>query len=289
MSEDEGEFYYPDEVQDGNASFQAGYQHCTYDREELPNSQDEIETFIADQKAQNTVRKTRSDLNILKKYMESIGKGDINIKNLPTNELDHLLCKFFMNVKKPDGSDYEPNTLSSYQRSIHRHLQDLQYTGNILKDEVFEKSRKVLSARRKSLVASGKGNNPETTRALTDEEEDLFFASGQFGDSGPEVLQRTLWWLLSLQFGFRARDESRKLRWGDVQLQKKLMTATKYLLGWEKEERKPEQDKKIVTREHFSLKLSPQMMKDAQLSCTRNSETTVLLRCSQPMHHFFLP
>ena len=31
------------------------------------------------------------------------------------------------------------------------------------------------------------------------------------------ALQRTVWWFLSLHFGFRAIDESRKLRWGDVQ------------------------------------------------------------------------
>lgn len=28
-----------------------------------------------------------------------------------------------------------------------------------------------------------------------------------------------MWWFVALHFGFRARDESRKLRWGDIQLQ----------------------------------------------------------------------
>jgi hypothetical protein len=28
-----------------------------------------------------------------------------------------------------------------------------------------------------------------------------------------------MWWFLSMHFGFRARDESRKLRWSDVELQ----------------------------------------------------------------------
>ena len=46
-----------------------------------------------------------------------------------------------------------------------------------------------------------------------------FFEAREFGDSNPVALQRTVWWFLSLHFGFRARDESRKLRWGDVQLQ----------------------------------------------------------------------
>lgn len=201
------------EIQDGD------FPNFEIADEELPNSQEAIEAFILDQRAENTVRKTKSDLKIFQKYLDSIGKGNTSIETLPEAELDHLLSKFFMSVRKPDGTEYEPNSLSSYQRSIQRHLQDRKYGGNILKDEAFQTSRRVLAARRKSLVAKGKGNRPQATRALTDEEEDQLFASGQFGDNDPEVLQRTMWWLLSLHFGFRARDESRKLRWGDVDLQ----------------------------------------------------------------------
>ena len=50
------------------------------------------------------------------------------------------------------------------------------------------------------------------------EKEDQLFGLGEFGDSNPEALQRTVWWLLSLHFGLRARDESRRLKCGDVKL-----------------------------------------------------------------------
>ena len=39
-----------------------------------------------------------------------------------------------------------------------------------------------------------------------------------FGKHEPEVLQRTVWWVLSLHFEFRARDESRRLKWEDIVL-----------------------------------------------------------------------
>ena len=65
----------------------------------------------------------------------------------------------------------------------------------------------------------GKGNKPQAAKALENDEEDALFEPGEFGDSNPLLLQRTVWWFLSLHFGFRARDESGKLRWGDVQLQ----------------------------------------------------------------------
>ena len=72
----------------------------------------------------------------------------------------------------------------------------------------------------KSLVHEhDKGNKPQAAQAIDKDEEDAFFKAGEFGDSNPVALQRTVWWFLSLHFGFRARDEGRKLRWGDVQLQ----------------------------------------------------------------------
>ena len=54
--------------------------------------------------------------------------------------------------------------------------------------------------------------------SLTDEEEAKLFETSEFGNHNPLVLQRTLWWFLSMHFGFRARDESRKLCWGDIVL-----------------------------------------------------------------------
>lgn len=222
MDEEEhspSEFYYPEEETDTNATFRYDHEEATSEATGKPNSQEQIDQFIKGQKARNTMKKTRSDLNVFQRYLEIINERDIEISALPLQRLERLLCKFFMNVKKQDGSDYEPSTLSSYQRSIQRHLEENKYPGNILKDKEFDQSRKVLAARRKSLVNNGKGNKPQASRALTDSEEDLLFNSGSFGDRSPEILQRTIWWLLSLHFGFRARDESRKLRWGDVELQ----------------------------------------------------------------------
>ena len=65
----------------------------------------------------------------------------------------------------------------------------------------------------------GKGNRPQASREVTAVEEDKLFAEGEFGEHNSVALQRTVWWLLALHFGFRARDESRRLQWGDVSLE----------------------------------------------------------------------
>ena len=91
-------------------------------------------------------------------------------------------------------------------------LSDKGSSFNILKDKDFEKSRKVpVAAKRKSLIHEhGKGGKLQAAMALEDEEENALFEIGEFGDANPVSLQRTVWWLLSLHFGFRTRDESRK-------------------------------------------------------------------------------
>jgi len=90
-------------------------------------------------------------------------------------------------------------------------LSRTSWTG-LLKDDAFSRSRSVLAAKRKCLVKEGCGNKPNASHELTDEEKAKLFETGEFGNHNP---QRTLWWFLSKQFGFRARDESRKLCWGD--------------------------------------------------------------------------
>ena len=75
----------------------------------------------------------------------------------------------------------------------------------------------MLPARKRDLVYNNvKGNRPQAAREPTEDEEDLLFQNGHFGEDDPEVLQRTVWWMLSLHFGFRARDDCRRLQWGDI-------------------------------------------------------------------------
>ena len=216
----ESEFYYPEDTE-SNWSFQdEQIDQGSEVFNEYTDSQEDIDSFVKAQKSENTVKKTTSDMNNFYRYLAQINKRHINILNLQANELDHLLAKFFKDVRKINGEEYEPDTISGFQRNIQRFLTDSQSRYNILIDREFEKSRQVLAAKRKNLVnEAGKGNKPNATRVLTEDEVEKLFESEQFGCSSPEVLQITIWWFFGLHFGFRARDESRKLRWGDIQIQ----------------------------------------------------------------------
>ena len=116
-----------------------------------------------------------------------------------------------MNMKLVDNTRLNNERLSKYQEiSRYRFYRFRLNFTNV----------EAAAAKRKSLVYEhGKGNKPQAAQAIDEDEVDALFEAGEFGDSNPVALQRTVWWFLSLHFGFRARDEGRKLSWGDVQLQ----------------------------------------------------------------------
>ena len=94
-------------------------------------------------------------------------------------------------------------------------------------------------------------------------EEDLLFRSGEFGDENPEALQRTVWWLLALHFGFHARDESRKLKLGDIVLQ----------MDSERGNEVPAMA--MVIHEHLIQRFRQQTANVVQFIITRNSKVAV--------------
>ena len=79
-----------------------------------------------------------------------------------------------------------------------------------------------------------KGNRRQACREFTITDEDQLFELGLFGKHEPEVLRRTVWWVLSPHFGFRVRDKSRRLKWEDVLLSHDPETGCKLLL-WKAE------------------------------------------------------
>ena len=182
----------------------------------------------------NTVKKTEYDLHVWKRFFLEVGEAR-KIEEIPADELSILRCRFLIVIKKKDSGSYEPATPQSFQRSLRRYLNDKNSKLNILKDREFLKSREVLLSKKKQLVfEEAKGNSPHAAKELSNAEEDLLFRTCKFGAENPEALQRTVWWLLALHFRFRARDESRKLKWGDIVLQTDSGTGKEFLI-WKSE------------------------------------------------------
>ena len=129
---------------------------------------------------------------------------------------------------------YEPDVLSTVHRALQRQLSGMKCGHNILRDKDFERSRAVLASLRKKLKKQGLGNKPNASRELNEAEMLKLFDQNFFGSSSPESVQRTVWWYVSINFGFRGRDEQRQLCWGDVSVEHDPANGHEYL-QWHKQ------------------------------------------------------
>ena len=186
-SHSESKFYYPKHEEQAKTEQNNMSKVITHEDENFGNSQEEIQKFVQEQKSENTVKKPSSDMKCFYRFLAKINKTNVQILDLPSEELDHLLGKFFEQVRKINGEEYEPSTLTGLQTSIQRFLSDSGSKMNILKDDEFAFSRKVLKAKCKNLAVQGKGNRPSATRSLTEEEEEKLFQSGAFGGFSPSI------------------------------------------------------------------------------------------------------
>ena len=135
----------------------------------------EIKKFITSQQQANTVKKTTYDMNVFQRFLNECGEKRKVLEIFP-EKLDRLLCNFHITAKKRTIQN-KNLTQSLPSREVSRNswmwgfLDEKNAKGNILKDEEFKVSREVLKCKGRELRRKqGKGNKPNATVALTNED-----------------------------------------------------------------------------------------------------------------------
>ena len=113
-------------------------------------STNDIDDFIQKSKSFNTTKSTNKWMSVYVSWAKLRNK-EIEIQKLPPVEPELILQVFFAEVKKQNGDDYEPNSLSAMQSSIDRHLKNCGYLHSILRDREFVSSRSVLEGKARLL------------------------------------------------------------------------------------------------------------------------------------------
>lgn len=89
--------------------------------EELKALQAENFDFINKQRAPNTVRKTCRDIDRFISFLENKGEKRKPEKMEPAR-LDIYIGNYMKELKRKDGGDYEPDSISSVHGSLDRYL-----------------------------------------------------------------------------------------------------------------------------------------------------------------------
>ena len=138
------------------------------------------------------------------------------MENIPENKLDNVLRSFFAEIRKSDGTDYEPECLRVMLSAMDRYLKDKGRGYGILKDNMFTNCRKVLNGRAIVLREKGMGKCKNKSDALTTDEEEQLWQLKVLGENNPKSLNYTIFYLLSQQFGTRGCQEHHQLHVEDL-------------------------------------------------------------------------
>ena len=187
---------------------------------------DDIDQLIKDGENKNTQKSTKWAVRVFEEWRKTkMNRGQVipELKDFSVGDVNDLLGKFVIEVRKKDGDKYPPNTLYLLVCGLLREMRSIGINNmNFLNDsdDRFLRFRKILDAQMKSLTADGYGVNVKQADPITEEQEEILWNSGVFGDRSSETLLYTVFFYNSKFFGLRGRDEHRNLQIKQVQIGK---------------------------------------------------------------------
>ena len=88
----------------------------------------------------------------------------VSIATIEPQELDGVLQRFFAEIRKADGTEYEPESLRTMLGALYRHFREEGYKCRILKDRELRRHRRYSTAMQSSCEnkEKAKGRNVQT-------------------------------------------------------------------------------------------------------------------------------
>lgn len=77
-----------------------------------------------------------------------------------------------------------------------------------------------MEGKARKLREQGMRKRPNKPKSLTKEEEEILWENGQLGNQNPHVLINTMWWLLTMHFYLRGRQEHHDMMVEDFSIEK---------------------------------------------------------------------
>ena len=125
-------------------------------------SDEEISEINETAASKNTARATKTWMSARAEWCKA-RNINVNMESYCPQALDGLLTKFYVEIRKKDGTDYEPDSLRVMQAAIDRYLRHKSYPVSIITGREFTKSQETLDAKAKqSNFAAREKENGQT-------------------------------------------------------------------------------------------------------------------------------
>ena len=109
---------------------------------------DDVNAFSEQQENDNTKKKTLYDLKIFREFLETCDEKR-EIENITPVELQAIIKKFVLAVRKKNGDEYEPSSIRAFLQSIDRYLRKNNYGFSVLNDKEFHEVQDILKKKQK--------------------------------------------------------------------------------------------------------------------------------------------
>ena len=177
------------------------------DESRLPlTSNEQMQETIKEAENKNTLRMTKTWMRVWYSWAKSRQINESKETMAPA-ALDGVLQKFYLEVRKQDGSEYEPEALKVMQEALERYLSTQKYPYSLVNSLEFSSSRAVLEAKAKQLRMNGYGKRKNRALPYNSAEEESFRSSGLLGDHDGVALTNVNFKNLSEHIGFRGRQD----------------------------------------------------------------------------------
>lgn len=137
------------------------------------------------------------------------------LEHMSNEQLNYALSRFIQEIKKQNGNPYPGKTLKECVLAIQMYLASLDKPYKFLEDIAFKELKNTLDNVMKSKAKQGIGAYIKQAKEITIDEENIMWEMGILGESDPETLFNTVFYLVGLHFALRGGQEHRDLRAGE--------------------------------------------------------------------------
>ena len=156
----------------------------------------QIQNISADKSRKNTKKPTEVSFSCT--YLKN-RKTDFNFANTNKSELNHVLRKFYDEVRKQDGSCYCKGSLVALRFGIQRRIKELDISINIIEVQEFFATKEVLKAQCVFLKKEGLGKSTHKPPIMEEDMQKLY-QSNVFNINTPKGLQKKVFFEVMLYF-----------------------------------------------------------------------------------------
>ena len=126
---------------------------------------DDVDLLLEASTSNNTKKSTN---NWIRQYdLWAKSRGFRSMETYQPADLNKVLELFYVELRKVDGEEYEPDSLKIMLAGLEQHLKEKNFPVSIIHGREFTSSKKVLQGKARKLREMGKGKQPNKACSFT--------------------------------------------------------------------------------------------------------------------------